>query len=94
MNDFICSKCDIRMNHIFLVKDLGICVYCEKKMIVKKCLLCEEKYNAIIDHYSGYCSKVCRQIDTVDLNVNEEKKDIISKMINKSYLENQWNDKK
>ena len=94
MNDFICSKCERRERISFYGKDLGICVYCEKKMIVKKCLLCEEKYNAIIDRYSGYCSKVCRQIDTVDLNVNEEKKDIISKMLNKSYLENQWNDKK
>ena len=26
--------------------------------------------------------------------IDEEKKDIISKMLNKSYLENQWNDKK
>ena len=51
MNDFICSKCNIRMNHIFLVKDLGICVYCEKK-------------------------------------------DIVFKILNNSYIENQWNDKK
>ena len=61
---------------------------------MNKCLLCEELYKDDFDHWSGYCSKICRQIDTVDLNVNEEKKDIISKMLNKSYLENQWNDKK
>ena len=51
---------------------------------MNKCLLCEELYKDDRDTWSGYCSKICRQIDTVDLNVNEEN----------SYLENQWNDKK
>ena len=28
MNDFICLKCKKRQNHIFLIKDLGICIFC------------------------------------------------------------------
>ena len=62
---------------------------------MNKCLLCEELYNAhYYNHWSGYCSKICRQIDIMDLNINEKKKDIVSKILNNSYIENQWNDKK
>ena len=40
----------------------------KEQVIMNKCLLCEELYNENDLKLNGYCCKVCKEIDEVDLN--------------------------